>query len=103
MRDRRSLGRGSRWPCLSKIGDPRFPTYQARLIQPRLHNLPGQSAVLVAVCDSGEFEAASIGQIRSLLPKNATRLEASARRVHIELCSAYPPEGLFALVHRPIG
>jgi hypothetical protein len=47
-----------------------------------------------------ELETASIGQIRLRLFKIAARLKASVRRIHIELCSAYPLQGLFALVHR---
>jgi hypothetical protein len=43
---------------------------------------------------------ASIGQIRLRLFKIAARLTVSVRRIHIELCSAYPLQALFALVHR---
>jgi hypothetical protein len=32
--------------------------------------------------------------------KIAARLTVSVRRIHIELCSAYPLQELFALVHR---
>src|SRR5271154_5291865 len=47
-----------------------------------------------------ELAAASIGQIRLRLFKIAARLTVSVRRIHIELCSAYPLQALFALVHR---
>src|SRR5208282_3562470 len=47
-----------------------------------------------------ELEAASIGQIRLRLFKIAARLKTSARRIHIELCSAYPLKALFSLVHQ---
>jgi hypothetical protein len=46
-----------------------------------------------------ELAEASIGQIRSRLFKIAPRLKLSVRRIHIELCSAYPLQGLFSLVH----
>jgi hypothetical protein len=43
-------------------------------------------------------------RIGSFLPESqpgiAARLTVSVRRIHIELCSAYPLQALFALVHR---
>jgi hypothetical protein len=47
-----------------------------------------------------ELEVASIGQIRLRLFKIGARLTASVRRIHIELCSAYPLKALFALIHQ---
>ena len=47
-----------------------------------------------------ELAVASIGQIRLRLFKIAARLTVSVRRVHIELCSAYPLQALFGLVHQ---
>jgi hypothetical protein len=35
--------------------------------------------------------------------KIAARLRVSVRRIHIELCSAYPLQGLFSLVHKRLG
>jgi Transposase DDE domain group 1 len=46
-----------------------------------------------------ELEHASIGQIRLRLFKIAARFKDSVRRIHIELCSAYPLKGLFAQIH----
>ena len=43
---------------------------------------------------------ASIGQVRLRLFKIAARLKVSVRRIHIELCSAYPLQDLFSLVHK---
>lgn len=50
-----------------------------------------------------ELEVASIGQIRLRLFKIAARLTTSVRRIHIELCSAYPLKALFALIHQRLG
>src|ERR1700724_2482014 len=50
-----------------------------------------------------ELEVASIGQIRLRLFKIGARLTASVRRIHIELCSAYPLKALFALIHERLG
>jgi Transposase DDE domain group 1 len=50
-----------------------------------------------------ELEVASIGQIRLRLFKIAARLTLSVRRIHIELCSAYPLKALFALIHQRLG
>jgi hypothetical protein len=47
-----------------------------------------------------ELANASIGQVRLRLFKIAARLKVSVRRIHIELCSAYPLQGLFSLVHQ---
>ena len=46
-----------------------------------------------------ELEHASIGQIRLRLFKIAASFKISVRRIHIELCSAYPLKGLFAQIH----
>ena len=46
-----------------------------------------------------ELEHASIGQIRLRLFKIAARFKVSVRRIHIELCSAYPLKGQFAQIH----
>jgi Transposase DDE domain group 1 len=47
-----------------------------------------------------ELANATIGQIRLRLFKIAARFRVSARRIHIELCSAYPLKTLFAKLHR---
>jgi hypothetical protein len=47
-----------------------------------------------------ELASASIGQVRLRLFKIAARLKISVRRIHIELCSAYPLQGLFSLAHK---
>ena len=47
-----------------------------------------------------ELEGASLGQIRLRLFKIAAQVRVSVRRIHIELCSAYPLRALFALVHQ---
>ena len=56
------------------------------------------STLQAEVLRGTELEAASIGQIRLRLFKIAARLKTSVRRIHIELCSAYPLKGLFSLV-----
>jgi DDE family transposase len=58
------------------------------------------STLQAEVLKGTELEAASIGQIRLRLFKIAARLKSSARRIHIELCSAYPLKALFSLVHQ---
>ena len=58
------------------------------------------STLQAEVLTGTELAAASIGQIRLRLFKIAARLTASVRRIHIELCSAYPLQSLFNLVHR---
>ena len=58
------------------------------------------STLQAEVLRGTEFAAASIGQIRLRLFKIAARLRVSVRRIHIELCSAYPLQGLFSLVHK---
>ena len=50
-----------------------------------------------------ELANASIGQVRLRLFKIAARLKVSVRRIHIELCSAYPLQSLFSLVHKRLG
>ena len=57
---------------------------------------PLQAEVLAGT----ELAAASLGQIRLRLFKIAARVRVSVRRIHIELCSAYPLQGLFGLVHQ---
>jgi hypothetical protein len=51
------------------------------------------------VLQGTELEHTSIGQIRLRLFKIAARLKVSIRRIHIELCSAYPFKRLFAQIH----
>ena len=58
------------------------------------------STLQATVLKGTELAVASIGQIRLRLFKIAARLTVSVRRIHIELCSAYPLQALFALVHR---
>ena len=58
------------------------------------------STLQAEVLRGTELSVASIGQIRLRLFKIAARLKVSLRRIHIELCSAYPLQGLFSLVHR---
>jgi DDE family transposase len=58
------------------------------------------STLQAEVLRGTELAAASIGQIRLRLFKIAARLRVSVRRIHIELCSAYPLQGLFSLVHK---
>jgi hypothetical protein len=58
------------------------------------------STLQADVLKGTELAVASIGQIRLRLFKIAARLTVSVRRIHIELCSAYPLQALFALVHR---
>jgi Transposase DDE domain group 1 len=57
---------------------------------------PLQAEVLAGT----ELEGASLGQIRLRLFKIAARVRVSVRRIHIELCSAYPLKALFGLVHQ---
>jgi len=61
------------------------------------------STLQAKVLRGTELAVASIGQIRLRLFKIAARLTVSVRRIHIELCSAYPLQALFALVHRRLG
>jgi hypothetical protein len=61
------------------------------------------STLQAEVLRDTELAEASIGQIRLRLFKIAARLKASVRRIHIELCSAYPLQGLFSLVHQRLG
>jgi hypothetical protein len=58
------------------------------------------STLRAEVLRGTELAVASIGQIRLRLFKIAARLTVSVRRIHIELCSAYPLKGLFSLVHK---
>jgi hypothetical protein len=57
---------------------------------------PLQAEVLAGT----ELAGASIGQIRLRLFKIAARVRVSVRRIHIELCSAYPLKALFDVVHQ---
>jgi Transposase DDE domain group 1 len=82
------------------------------LLEP--HNIPvNQTTVAVVHCfcpsadqhsaavvlRDTELEDASIGQIRLRLFKIAARFKVSVRRIHIELCSAYPLKRLFVQIH----
>jgi Transposase DDE domain group 1 len=58
------------------------------------------STLQAEVLKGTELAVASIGQIRLRLFKIAARLTTSVRRIHIELCSAYPLQALFGLVHQ---
>src|SRR5260370_12117388 len=58
------------------------------------------STLQAEVLRGTEFAAASIGQIRLRLFKIAARLRVSVRRIHIYLCSSYPLQCLFSLVHK---
>jgi hypothetical protein len=58
------------------------------------------SSLQAEVLKGTKLESASIGQIRLQLFKIAARFKASVRRIHIELCSAYPLQALFGLVHQ---
>jgi hypothetical protein len=58
------------------------------------------STLQAEVLRGTELESASIGQIRLRLFKIAARLKASVRRIHIELCTAYPLKALFSAVHK---
>jgi Transposase DDE domain group 1 len=58
------------------------------------------SRLQAEVLKGTELASASIGQVRLRLFKIAARLKVSVRRIHIELCSAYPLQSLFSLVHK---
>jgi hypothetical protein len=58
------------------------------------------STLQAAVLAGTELERASFGQIRLRLFKIAARVRVSVRRIHLELCSAYPLQALFAVVHQ---
>ena len=58
------------------------------------------STLQAEVLKGTELASASIGQVRLRLFKIAARLKVSVRRIHIELCSAYPLQSLFSLVHK---
>ncbi|MGI8603175.1 MAG: IS1380 family transposase [Verrucomicrobiales bacterium] len=57
------------------------------------------SVLRACVLKGTELERASIGQIRLRLFKIAARITVSVRRIHIELCSAYPLKELFTRAH----
>jgi hypothetical protein len=61
------------------------------------------STLQAEVLKGTELEGASIGRIRLRLFKIAARLTVSVRRIHIQLCSAYPLKALFSLVHQRLG
>jgi hypothetical protein len=61
------------------------------------------STLQAEVLKGTELEGASVGQIRLRLFKIAARLTVSVRRIHIQLCSAYPLKALFSLVHQRLG
>ncbi|HKM82137.1 MAG TPA: IS1380 family transposase [Candidatus Acidoferrum sp.] len=61
------------------------------------------STLQAEVLKGTELATASIGQVRLRLFKIAARLKVSVRRIHIELCSAYPLQRLFSLVHKRLG
>jgi hypothetical protein len=46
------------------------------------------------------LQNATVGQIRLRLFKIAASLRVSVRRIHIQLCSAYPLQELFKLIHQ---
>src|SRR6516225_3090487 len=60
------------------------------------------STLQAEVLRGTELAEASIGQIRLRLFKIAARFKLSVRRIHIELCSAYPLKGLFAQIHHKV-
>jgi hypothetical protein len=60
------------------------------------------SVLRACVLKGTELERASIGQIRLRLFKIAARITVSVRRIHIELCSAYPLKELFVRAHRQL-
>lgn len=47
-----------------------------------------------------ELEAATVGSVRVKLLKVAAQVRVSVRRVYVQLCSAYPLQGLFRLCQR---
>ena len=61
------------------------------------------STLQAEVLKGTELATASIGQVRLRLFKIAAHLKVSVRRIHIELCSAYPLQRLFSLVHKWLG
>jgi len=61
------------------------------------------STLQAKVLAGTELAVASIGQIRLRLFKIAARLTVSVRRIHIELCSAYPLQALSDLLHPASG
>jgi hypothetical protein len=58
------------------------------------------STLQAEVLAGTELARASFGQIRLRLFKIAARVRVSVRRIHLELCSAYPLQALFAVVHQ---
>ncbi len=57
------------------------------------------STLRACVLAGTEWERASIGQIRLRLFKIAARVRVSCRRVHLELCSAFPLREVFLRAH----
>jgi Transposase DDE domain group 1 len=58
------------------------------------------STLQAEVLTGTELAVASFGQIRLRLFKIAARVRVRVRRIHLELCSAYPLQALFAGVHQ---
>ena len=58
------------------------------------------SVLRAEVLKGTELAHATVGQIRLKLFKIGARIKVSCRRVHFELVSAYPWQGLFAKAHR---
>jgi hypothetical protein len=58
------------------------------------------STLQAEVLPGTELAVASFGQIRLRLFKIAARVRVSVRRIHLELCSAYPLQALFGVVHQ---
>jgi hypothetical protein len=60
------------------------------------------SVLRAEVLKGTELAHATVGQIRLKLFKIGARIKVSCRRVHFELVSAYPGQGLFAKAHREL-
>ena len=60
------------------------------------------SVLRAEVLQGTQLARATVGQIRLQLFKIGARIKVSCRRVHFELVSAYPWQGLFAKAHRQI-
>ena len=72
----------------------------AHLIMSRPSTRARAESLRAEVLKGTELASASIGEVRLRLFKIAARLKVSVRRIHIELCSAYPLQSLFRLVHK---
>jgi hypothetical protein len=96
----KTASRNSKWISLPIVPAPHWmASNQLRLWFSVFAHLI-MSTLQAGVLKGTELEAASIGQIRLRLFKIAARLKTSTRRIHIELCSAYPLKALFSLVHQ---